>query len=169
MPDPKPRAVQLPIHIHEAEFKRSRYCVDVPSSAGPEDAVQPTFYANIAAKLKAWDQIELRAEDGTWYMEVMVLDSSRNWARVYPVLGPCRFTTADVSLTQAAAITADAKPAAIAQTAEDFELAHRAGKKWSVIRKADREVISEGHATKDAASAALDAHLKQRAGVAIPA
>lgn len=168
MSEVKPRAVQLPIHIHEAEFKRNRYCVDVPSSAGPEDAVQPTFFANIASKLKAWDQVELRAEDGTWYMEVIVLDASRNWARVYPTLGPCRFTTADVSLTQAVS-QESAAPAPVQQTAEDFELVHRQGKKWSVVRKADREVITEGHATKDAALAALTAHLKQRAGVAVSA
>ncbi len=159
----KPRAVQAPLHIHEAEFKRSRYAVDVPAGVLPPDAVQPEFYANIAARLKPWDQIELRAADGTWYMEVMVLDASRSWARVYPVLGPAMFTTPDVSLTQA--VTTDAGrpnvPAPRAPAAEDFEVRHRGSKKWSVLRRADGEVIAENLNTKQAAELELDAHLQR--------
>jgi len=155
-----PKPVQAALHMHEAEFKRSRFCIDVPKGVSPEEAVSPAFYANVAAKLKAWDQIELRAEDGTWYMEVMVLDASRAWARVYPILGPTRFTTADVAQSQASAENAAPVPAPKKLTAEDFEITHRAGKRWSVIRKSDREVISESHAQKAGAEEALAAYLQ---------
>ncbi len=160
-PEQKPRAVQAPLHIHEADFKRRRYAVDVPMGALPPDAVQPEFYANIAATLRPWDQIELRAADGTWYMEVMVLDASRSWARVYPILGPAMFTTPDVSLTQAANTPASAVPAPAPQDAADFEVRHRGSKKWSVLRRSDGEVIAENLNTKGAAELELEAYLKR--------
>lgn len=167
MSTPQPKPVPAALHMPQAEYKRNRFSIDVPKGVGPEDAVQPAFYANVAANLKAWDQIELRAEDGTWYMEVMVLDASRVWARVYPILGPCRFTTADVAMSQAAA--AEAKPVAVPLTAADFEVIHRPGKRWSVVRKADREVLFEGEQTKQAAEGALAEYLKRQGAAAVAA
>lgn len=121
-----------PNSLHTAEHKRVVYFGIAPKGVKPEDLLRPEYWAHVAAGLKPRDRIEINAEDGTWYCEVMVLDSSRAFARVHPIIGPIYFTTADVAQTQIAGYLVD----------------HRAARKWSVIRLSDRVVMSENHETK---------------------
>lgn len=121
--------------LQEGEFRRTVYVALVAKGVSLQDALEPKFWAHTAPKLKPYDKIELRAEDGTWYAEVIVMDSSRTWARVKPLVGPVFFTTGDVSESQAAAT--------------DFEVIHRGPKKWSVIDKKNRKVYFEGGALRD--------------------
>lgn len=121
--------------LQEGEYQRTVYVARIPRGVRLEDVLVPSFWAHTAPKLKPYDKIELRAEDGTWYGEVIVMDSSRTWARVKPLVGPVFFTTADVSESQAAET--------------NFEVLHRGPKKWSVIDKKNRKVYFEGGALRE--------------------
>lgn len=129
-----------PAQMHEAEYKRTIYIANVPKGVRPEDLVKPGYWAHVAAKLKPWDRIECRAEDGTWYCELMVLEASRAFARMCP-LQTAFLTTADVAQSQTEPV--------------GFEVLHRGPRKWSVVRTTDRAVMSEEHETKGGADAWL--------------
>ena len=132
------RKVETPTAIQEAEYRRTIWLLNAASGTQPDDVLVPEYWAHVGAKLKPWDRIEVRAADGTWYTELMVLDASRQWARVKTLVGPVMLTSADVSLTQT-------------QAADACEVMHRGPRKWSVVRKSDRAVMHEGEERRDAA------------------
>lgn len=116
-----------------AEHRRNIWVVEAADGVQPEDLLAPSYWAHHSGKLSPWDKVEVRAKDGSWYQELLVMDASRVWARVIPLSKPVHLTTADVSQTQAV----------------DFEVMHRGPRKWSVIRKKDRAVMFEDGALKD--------------------
>lgn len=136
-----------------AEYARNTHVIIAGEGVTPEDAMHPGYYAHVADKLKPWDQIEVRAHDGTWFFQVMVLDCSRNWAKVWPMAEPLRLTTADVSATQAALVKAGAQKAA------DFVVKHRGPRGWSVVRTTDGEILHEGEGSRAGAETWLTKHL----------
>lgn len=140
-----------------AEFARNTHVLIAAEGVTPEDVMHPGYYAHVASQLKAWDQIEVRAHDGTWFFQVMVLDCSRNWAKVWPMAAPLRLTTADVSATQAALVQASA------QAAGDFTVKHRGPRGWSVVRISDGEILREGDGTRKGAEEWLAKHLSAAA------
>ena len=65
-----------------AEFRRNIWDV-IPEASTPfEDVLKPEFWAHVAANLRPWDRIEVRAEDGSYYAELLVQDCGRLWAKV---------------------------------------------------------------------------------------
>lgn len=124
----------------EASFKRAEYLVTAPAGMEPGDLLDPMVWAHVAAQLQPWCRIEARANDGTWFAELLVLEASRNWARVH-ILHAYNLTTSDVSQSLAAA--GQLMP---------YEILHRGPhSQWSVIRKLDRSVMHEGEATQQGA------------------
>lgn len=138
------------------EHSSTRYDVKIPIGVGPEELLVPAFWAHHAAKLRPWDEIRARAEDGTWIASYLVLDSSRTWTKVHQ-LSMHRLTTADVSMTQA---SQDQVQAYI----EEHSVTYRGPHKWSVVRKSDRAVLLEGKEQKDEAVAWLQAHARNQVG-----
>lgn len=126
-----PQVLQL------AEHQRQIWVARVPKGVEPADVLEPSYWAHHGGKLSPYDKIEVRAEDGTWYQELIVMDSSRAWARVLPVTKVLRFETADVSQSKTAPV--------------GYEITHRGARKWSVVRTKDRAVMSEDHAQRDSA------------------
>lgn len=118
-----------------AEHRRNIWVVEAAEGVQPEDLLKPQYWAHHSGKLSPWDRIEVRAKDGSWFQELLVMDASRVWARVMPLAQVVRLTTADVSQTQASPI--------------DFEVMHRGPRKWSVIRKKDRAVMFEDGSLKE--------------------
>lgn len=126
-----------PSSLHQAEHQRVGYFMLAAKGVHPSDLLKPDYWAHVSAKLKPRDRIEVWAEDGTWMVEAVVLDASRAFARVFPVVGPHFLTTSDVaqSLT----------------VPPGFEIMHRGPKKWSVVRTSNREVLHESEQTKGGA------------------
>ena len=124
-----------PHGIHTAEHRRVVYFAIAAKGVEPGDLLSPAYWAHVAASLKPRDRVEVNAEDGAWYCEVMVLDVSRAYARVVPVVGPIHLTTADVAQTQDSL----------------YDVSLRGPKKWSIVRKSDRQVMHEGEETRDGA------------------
>lgn len=151
---PKPaaptRKIQAPngARMKEASFVRALYVLNADDGAQPEDLQSPEFWAHVASTLKNFDRIEVRAADGTWLAECLVLEVARGWARVH-VLQVYRLTAEDVAQTSGALASLE------------HEVRWRGpAAKWSVIRKADGAILHEGDENRDTANAWLVEHLK---------
>lgn len=144
-----------PNGLQLAEHRRNVWVVTAATGVKPEDLLEPSYWAHHSGKLAPNDHIEVRAQDGTWYQELIVMDSSRAYARVTPKIPVVRFTTVDVSMSQTA------------QTG--YEVLHRGPRKWSVVRQKDRAVMFEEGAGRDIAETWLKDNLpKLQSGALSP-
>lgn len=103
------------------------------SMAQPDDLLDPSYWAHVAAKLNPWDIVRIRSEDGAWYAQVLVLDAQRTGARVKFLAGP-------IDLKDQIGLPAEA----LAQ----FKVLHRGPRGWSVVRESDKSVLVENKATR---------------------
>jgi len=136
------------------EHNSLRYDAEIPMGVKPEDLLEPTFWAHHASKLRPWNEIRARAVDGTWMGNYLVLDCSRTWARVHQ-LSFHRFTTGDQADTLAS--ETDVK-VYMGKHQVKFRGAH----KWTILQGSD--VIKEGFATKEEATAELEQMARQVVG-----
>lgn len=139
------KSTQLnPSRMKQGEYERTVWVATVEQGVGREDLKDPSFWAHVANKLRPWDKLEVRADDGTFYSEYLILACDRAWAQVHELMY-ASLTTSDISLTQA----------------DTLQLKFRGPHlKWSVIRTADGAVLKEQCQTKDEASAWMDGHIK---------
>ena len=136
----------LRTRMDPSEYKRTLYTVTAYENTEPTDLLNPEYWAHVASDLRAWDKIEARADNGSWYAEFIVLDCSRNWARVH-LLTKHDLTTKDVSLSQA--------------SRDQYEVMHRGPeRKWSVVRKSDRAVLKDELSAEAEAYTWLAQHIK---------
>ncbi len=82
-----------------AEFERIVHVATPGHGATIDDLLKPECWAAVAPKLRPWDHVEVRAEDGTYYAELLVLACDRTWAKMH-VLKYDTLSTPDVSLSQ---------------------------------------------------------------------
>ena len=126
------------VRIEPAEYRRTVYIATAHENTIPEDLLDPAYWAQVSATLKPWDRIDVRANDGTWYAEYLVLDAGRTYAKVQ-MLSSHALTTGDVAMSQLTAMS-------------PYEVVYRGPHDmWSVIRKSDRAVVHEKAATQGAA------------------
>lgn len=149
----KPRVAEqiLAPDLREADYECTRYVAKVAPGVKFEDVIKPDFWAHVSERLRAWDELHVRCKDGTWMAHLVVLDASRQWARVHVLSGPHNFTNSDVSMSQAEKI---------AQA--DFDVKFRGPRKWSVVRKSDNAVLHEDESTEPGAKAWLAGHLQNQ-------
>ena len=127
-----------PTRMKEGQYERTVWVITAHENTEPEDLVDPAYWSHVASKLRPWDRIEARANDGTWYAEFLILEAGRNWARAV-MLTVHKLTNSDVALSQATAQS-------------PYEVSYRGPHdKWSVIRKGDREVMHAGEQTQGGA------------------
>lgn len=120
--------------MKECEFERTVYVVTAHEHTDPEDLLEPEYWTHVAEKFKPFDKIEARADDGSWYAELIVLETSRRWTRMH-LLQKADLTTKDVSLTQSK----------LQEFAVDWKGPHR---KFCVIRLSDQEILHDAEQTK---------------------
>lgn len=150
--------IQLqPNELANFDYVSTRHDAKVQQGVRPEHVLVPAFWAHHAVKLKPFDEIRVRAEDGTWMATYVVLDCSRTWAKVKQ-LSLHQLGTADVALTQAS-------ESEVQKFIYQHEVRWRAQHKFSVVRKSDKAVLVEGFALKDEASTWLDKHAREQVGV----
>ena len=136
---PARKAEQLqPIRMKPAEFARTVYVATAHANTIPEDLCKPEYWAHVASSLKPWDRLEVRADDGTWYAEGLVLEVGRGWSRCH-LLKVENLSSIDVAQTQAIQLAG-------------YEIQYRGEfSRWSVIRKSDRAVVREELGTQGSA------------------
>ena len=126
-----------------AEYDRQIWIANVEFGITLEQILNPSYWGFMSIQLKPYDQIEARAEDGSWIAYLIVTGSDRTWSRVV-VDRVVKLTTGDVSQTQAAV---------------QHEVVWKGPQyKYSVIRLADSERIREGFTTKEEAALWLREH-----------
>lgn len=130
--------------FESAEFKRARWHVIPEAGVVLEALLQPSFWGNVAAKLKPLDHIEVNADDNAYYAELLVLSTSKHEAIVTPI---CHVTIAQGDKA--------------ADEAPEYEVAWGGQKaRFRIQRKSDRHVIKDGFTTKAEAEDALREHQK---------
>lgn len=87
MTEAKEKAVRPQLTAEEARFKLAEYerqdwILNAPHGTEIEDVIQPEYWAHIAAKMRPYDHVEVRAEDGSYIAQLIVLGCDRNWAKV---------------------------------------------------------------------------------------
>lgn len=143
--------------LQGAEFVRFEWVARVAHGIRPEQLLVPEYWAHHAASLAPFAEIIVHAEDGSWYARYLVLDCSRTWAKVKPILGPVFLTTQDQSLTEASNAEVEAEKA-------KYQLTFRGQHKWSVVRLADKAVMHEGSQQKEDAAKELEKMARQAVG-----
>lgn len=143
-----------------AEHERNVHSITIEEGVTRAQLINPAFLAHVAAKLRPYDQIEVRCDDGTLFAKLLVLQAERTWARVH-VLEWHNLTTRDVSLSQvgeqaksgAADKAAGPDPARALMPEDDYLVQWKGPhKKWCVIRKADGAYMREAEPDKAAAT-----------------
>lgn len=127
-----------------AEFERIIYVATPGHGASIDSLMRPECWSAVAPKLRPWDHIEVRAEDGSYYAELLVLACDRAWAKVH-ILKYDALSTPDVSLTQIHSA---------------YEIKHTPNLRWHIVRKSDRHIVKDSMQLRTDAEAALREHLR---------
>lgn len=133
----KPRKIEQLLHtdLLQEGFGSTQYDAIARGETKPEDVMDPAFWAHVAPTLKPWDVIRVHHEDGSWYLQALVVDAQKSGAQVEILVS--KDLRSKVSI-----------PAEILMR---YEVVHRGPRGWSVIRKSDRSVMVENHQTRGAA------------------
>ena len=62
--DAKPKVFEG--RLVQREFNCIDYVIDAPAGVTPADLLRGEFFGHVAADLKPFNRIEVRADDGTW-------------------------------------------------------------------------------------------------------
>lgn len=132
-----------------AEQVRTVYCATAEAGVTFKQMLETDYWAHIARQLKAYDLIECRSDDGTFWGLAVALEVGRNWAKLH----------------QLQYVALDTKDVAQTRTAKEADAAYRVEwkgpvKKHTVIRNKDDAIVHEGAASKNDAQAWLNDHLK---------
>jgi len=136
----KPRAVFAdPGRMRTAEYERQEWVLTADPGVVIDDLSNPAYWAHVAAQFRPYARIEVRADDGTWIAEFIVLAADRTWAKVQ-MLRSYKLTSAEE----------------VYDLVDQFEVKFRGpAHKWSVIRRDDGAVLKSEAQTRDEAQAWL--------------
>ena len=136
MPEKPKEQRMLPAgRFHLAESQRNNWVIDAEQGTTIDDFLNPSYWSNFSAKMRPFDLIEARLEDGTYWGLFLVLTCDRAWARVKLIID-VKATTADVAQSQAEGYRVDWLGPI---------------KKACVVRVKDGAVMREGEPSKAAA------------------
>lgn len=139
----KNRLAQIhPTRMRLAEFDRQEWIVNAESSHTIDDVLKPEYWSHMAQQMNAYDHIEVRAEDGTWMAELIVVQPDRSWVKVV-LKAKYEFRTRDD--------LPDAEPL---HKVEFKGPQHR----FTVIRLSDSQMVRDGFKTKEEAESWMREH-----------
>lgn len=121
-----------------SEFERQEWVLNAQEGVEISDLKSPKFWTQVAHQLRPYARIEVRAEDGTWVAECLVVACDRTWAKVH-VLHEHKLTEVTDDQTRLAEFTVK------------WRGPHH---KWCVLRD-DGQVIRSDAQTKDEAVALM--------------
>ena len=126
-------------NLWAGDSRRNVFVGKVEIGTAIEDILVPEYWSFHAPNLQPWDRIELQWEDMTRYVEVMVLDCAKTWAKVY-ILREEQI---------AKNVLKEECDVAVVRILASHEVIHRGPRRWSVVRKSDGAVIKEDMNLKD--------------------
>lgn len=68
--------------LHFAEHRRNIFVVTPEHDTPFEEILKDGYWAHVSAKMKPGDRIEVMAEDGSYFAELIVQDAGRLYAKV---------------------------------------------------------------------------------------
>lgn len=77
------KPVLVPGRMKGSEFERTLWCVTVEKTVTREILTDNDFWAHAAQRLKPYDRIEVRQDEGDFFAEYLVLAVGRGWAQVH--------------------------------------------------------------------------------------
>lgn len=125
----------LPSRLQIADHYRSHYGVVAEDGVSLDDLLRPEYWAHVATKLRKFDIIEVLPEDGSFFVELIVLQVGIGYAKV--------MLLREVGL-EADEVLPDADGVIV-----KWKGPHR---KWAVIRTTDGQILRDGHEDKAAAA-----------------
>ncbi len=129
--------------IQFAEQMRNIWYVTPEVNTPFEALLDPKYWAHVSAKFRPRDRIEVDAEDGSYFAELLVVDAGRLFAKV-------------VVLRKHELV-----PVEIQDLSPDFEVKWAGPHaKWRVVRKKDRGSLKDGFENRQDAEMYLASHLK---------
>lgn len=132
--------------LNKSGFVTNEWVAD-PESKTPFDAVlEPQYWAHVSAKMRPYDEVIVRAEDGSYYARLLVQDAGRLFAKV-AVIEKYDLTAVEVGGLDAVPSGHEIK----------FAGPHA---KWRVVRLSDRAPLKDKFETKGQAQQWLVEHLK---------
>lgn len=130
-----------PTSLKPAEFNRTVYRHAVEKGNDyTKDVLSPSYWVHVCNKLKEGDRIEVTGPENEYFAELYVATVSPMGARVLELV------KVQVKANEVAA-GEDVDP--------DYELKLKGPRKWTIVRKADGEVIQDGLPTRQDAASAL--------------
>lgn len=145
LPAAKPNRKLLERQFTVAENVRQEIVIMPEIGTTMEEMQNPAYWSHVASRLRAWDRIEVRPADGTWWAELVVRVVQPFAVRVH-VLRLVKFPDA-----QRAAAGSDVPPG--------YVISQRGARGWTVVRETDNEVLKDKEQTRGHAVAWLDAYL----------
>lgn len=127
--------------LHESDFapreaKQGDWFIRAPDGCRAKDLIDPVFWAHVAKRLNALDEITAVAHDGSWFAKLLVTFSDTREVRVL-LLQQWQLENGDVTEDATGSYEVNwGGPAA----------------KFRVIRRADRKVMQEGFPTREKAT-----------------
>lgn len=140
--------------LRNAEFERAIYTASPDHGTKFEDMLVPKYWANVAQKFKPGDRVEITAENGEWFAELVVVAAARLWAKV-AVLRYVELTETAAPAQGGEELPEETDPA----EGHDIKWAGNTAK-WRIVRKADKEPLHQGFQTKEQAQSWLADYLK---------
>lgn len=126
----------------EASFVRNIWVATPDVKTPYEHVLKQEFWVHVAHKMKPMDRIEVHAEDGSYFAELMVIDAGKAFAKVAE-MRKINFTRHEVGVDS-----------------DDYDVSFIPAKRWRVIRKSDKQVMAEELPTKDEAMLWIANHKK---------
>jgi hypothetical protein len=133
--------------FREASFERTVWAATPEAGVALDSLLDPAYWAHVAKRLKPWDWIEVRAEDGAYWALLLVIDASATSAKVQVL-----------HRVELQAVKPEDAPAAPFK-ADWGGPTH----KHRVLRLSDKQVMKTGFATKDEAEQWIKSHMRAMA------
>ena len=146
-PETKERVVQLnPTRFKGSEYERTVWVCTVEEGVDDKDLLKPDYWAHVANRMRPFDRIEVRADDGSYFAELLVVSVDRNWAKVK---GLQYVSLVDESVGY--------EPGGSKDYLVKWRGPHR---KWSVLRMSDNAILKDECQTQAEAQLWLNGHLQ---------
>lgn len=131
--------------MNEASFWRNVWTVNPEVNTTIDEMKTEGYWAHTASRMKPWDLIEARAEDGSFYAMFIVLDTGRTWAKVH-LLNEWKLENVEQPEVQ---------------VDKEYFIKFRGPQfRWSVIRTKDKAVVKENLFPKEEAIRWVNEHVK---------
>lgn len=126
---PAPRKL-LPSRFKQAELVRNVWAIVPPAGTAFEEVLDRKYWSHVSTSLKPSDRVEVLAEDGSYFAELIVRATGPQWADV-SVLRKCDLDA--VSLADDSAVSVE------------WRGPHH---RFCVVRTSDKQIIKGGFAEK---------------------